>query len=117
MPLRAEWALPQDAGRRYAALSGDWNPIHLWGWSARLFGLRQPIIHGAHSMARARAELERLGGRPLQTLALDPAARAAGQHTRSACGPGRTALRAARGRPARRPAPGTTEGRTRYRAG
>jgi hypothetical protein len=117
MPLRAEWALPQDAGRRYAALSGDWNPIHLWGWSARLFGLRQPIIHGAHSMARAQAELERLGGRPLQTLALDPAARAAGQHTRSACGPGRTALRAARGRPARRPAPGTTEGRTRYRAG
>ncbi|TXI23000.1 MAG: hypothetical protein E6Q67_05355, partial [Roseateles sp.] len=71
MPERAAWTLPQHAGRHYAALSGDWNPIHLWGWSARLFGLRQPIIHGAHSMARAQAELERLGGRPLQALALD----------------------------------------------
>ncbi len=71
MPQRAEWTLPLDAGRRYAALSGDWNPIHLWGWSARLFGLRRPIIHGAHSMARAQAELERLGGRPLQALALE----------------------------------------------
>lgn len=55
------WTLAQDTGRRYAALSGDWNPIHLWPWSARLMGMRTPIIHGAHTMAQACAHLERIG--------------------------------------------------------
>ena len=40
------WRLRGDAGRRYAAVSGDWNPIHLWGWTARPFGFRRPILHG-----------------------------------------------------------------------
>ena len=40
-----------DAARRYARLSGDFNPIHLWHWSARLFGQRQPIFHGMASAA------------------------------------------------------------------
>ena len=40
-----------DAARRYARLSGDFNPIHLWHWSARLFGQRQPILHGMASAA------------------------------------------------------------------
>jgi len=57
----AEWPRAQEAGRRYAALSGDWNPIHLWPWSARLMGMRTPIIHGAHTMAQACAHLERTG--------------------------------------------------------
>ncbi|MBQ5942134.1 hypothetical protein J8847_19110 [Massilia sp. AB1] len=57
----ASWTLADDAGRRYAALSGDWNPIHLWPWSARLMGMRAPIIHGAHTMAQACAHLERAG--------------------------------------------------------
>jgi len=57
----ASWTLAHDAGRRYAALSGDWNPIHLWPWSARLMGMRTPIIHGAHTMAQACAHLERAG--------------------------------------------------------
>ncbi|PZR24985.1 MAG: hypothetical protein DI538_27750, partial [Azospira oryzae] len=64
----ARWPLAPQAGRRYAALSGDWNPIHLWRWSARLFGLRRPIIHGAHSAARVQAELEARLGRPLRLL-------------------------------------------------
>ena len=38
------WTVAHDAGRRYAALSGDCNPIHLWPWSARLMGMRAPII-------------------------------------------------------------------------
>lgn len=49
------WTVAHDAGRRYAALSGDWNPIHLWPWSARLMGMRAPIIHGAHTLAKACA--------------------------------------------------------------
>lgn len=47
------WSLPASAGRRYARVSGDWNPIHLWGATARPFGFRAPILHGYATAARA----------------------------------------------------------------
>lgn len=56
------WRLTSNAGRAYAALSGDWNPIHLWPWTARLMGMREPIIHGMHSVAQACAMLEQARG-------------------------------------------------------
>jgi acyl dehydratase len=68
LPAVARWSLDAASGRRYAALSGDWNPIHLWPWSARLMGMRAPIIHGMHTLGRACAELERAGGRPIVAL-------------------------------------------------
>ena len=68
LPPLARWQLGSASGRDYAALSGDWNPIHLWPWSARLMGLRAPIIHGMHTLGRACAELERAGGRPVTRL-------------------------------------------------
>lgn len=68
LPECCGWEVGPRCGRRYAALSGDWNPIHLWTWSARLMGMRQPIIHGMHSLARACAELERLHGRRVGEL-------------------------------------------------
>lgn len=46
-----------NVGRRYAWISGDWNPIHLSGPTARLFGYRRPIAHGMWSLARCLAEL------------------------------------------------------------
>lgn len=49
----AHWALPAGAGRRYARVSGDYNPIHLWPWTARPFGFRAPILHGFATAARA----------------------------------------------------------------
>jgi hypothetical protein len=55
------WAVGGSLGRAYARVSGDWNPIHLWRWSARLMGLRRPIIHGMHSVAAACALLEQGG--------------------------------------------------------
>jgi MaoC like domain len=70
-PAIAQWMLDAAAGRRHARLSGDWNPIHLWPWTARLFGLRRPIIHGMHSAARCEAELARHLGRPLQQLQIE----------------------------------------------
>jgi acyl dehydratase len=35
-----------DAGRKWANFNGDFNPIHLYTWSAKLFGFRSPIVHG-----------------------------------------------------------------------
>jgi acyl dehydratase len=62
------WQLSSSSGREYASLSGDWNPIHLWPWTARLMGLPGPIIHGMHTLGRTCADLERAGGRPVAAL-------------------------------------------------
>jgi len=58
LPARAHWRVPADIGRRYGAVSGDRNPIHLHGWSAKLFGMPRPIAHGMWVKARCLAELE-----------------------------------------------------------
>ncbi|MEN9785721.1 MAG: hypothetical protein RLZZ299_985, partial [Pseudomonadota bacterium] len=50
--------VPADLGRRYAAVSGDPNPIHTHALAARIFGFRAPIAHGMWTLARALAELE-----------------------------------------------------------
>ena len=44
-------------GRRYATVSGDFNPIHLTAASAKLFGFRQAIAHGLWTKARALAAM------------------------------------------------------------
>jgi len=48
---------PAGVGRTYARISGDWNPIHLSGMSARLFGFQCPIVHGMWALGRALSEL------------------------------------------------------------
>lgn len=57
-PTGTTWDLPGDLGRRYAALSGDRNPIHLYRLSAKAFGFPRQIAHGMWSMARCVGALE-----------------------------------------------------------
>lgn len=52
------WRIPADAGRRYAAVSGDRNPIHMHPLSARLLGMPTAIAHGMWTLARCLATLE-----------------------------------------------------------
>ncbi len=52
------WRLGGDQGRRYAKVSGDYNPIHLYPWTARPLGFPRPIVHGMWSLARCVAEIE-----------------------------------------------------------
>lgn len=52
------WRLPGDLGRRYAAVSGDHNPIHLYPLTAKAFGFPRQIAHGMWTMARCVAALE-----------------------------------------------------------
>ena len=52
------WSLPGSLGRRYASVSGDRNPIHLYDLTARLFGFRRHIAHGMWTKARCLAELD-----------------------------------------------------------
>lgn len=53
---RARWELPGDLGRRYGAVSGDRNPIHLHPLTARVFGFPRALAHGMWTFARCLAE-------------------------------------------------------------
>lgn len=50
--------VPGDIGRRYAAVSGDRNPIHLHPLTARAFGFPRAIAHGMWLKARVLAAVE-----------------------------------------------------------
>jgi hypothetical protein len=54
----AVWDAPGAVGRRYAAVSGDRNPIHLHPLAARAFGQKGTIAHGMWTKARCLAALE-----------------------------------------------------------
>lgn len=58
VPGFAQWRLSGDLGRRYAAASGDSNPIHVYPLTAKAFGFPKPIAHGMWTKARCLAELE-----------------------------------------------------------
>jgi acyl dehydratase len=54
----AIWRIPSDIGRRYAAVSGDRNPIHMSGPAAKLFGMPGIVAHGMWMKARCLAAFE-----------------------------------------------------------
>lgn len=96
------WDVPAATGRRYAAVSGDRNPIHLHALAARPFGFRRAIAHGMWTAARCLAAL---APRQPDALTLDVRFRA------PVMLPGRVRFLAAAGafqlRPANTPAGGT----------
>lgn len=58
LPAIAEWKLPGDLGRRYAAVSGDRNPIHMHDLTAKALGFPRAIAHGMWTKARCLAALD-----------------------------------------------------------
>jgi MaoC like domain len=54
----AEWRLGGDLGRRYGAVSGDRNPIHMHSLTAKPLGFPSAIAHGMWTKARCLAALE-----------------------------------------------------------
>jgi acyl dehydratase len=60
LPASSQWHLSGDLGRRYAAVSGDRNPIHMHALAAKAFGFRRAIAHGMWTKARCLASLEGL---------------------------------------------------------
>jgi len=57
--MAERWLLASNLGRRYARVSGDSNPIHLFAASAKLFGFKSHIAHGMWSKARTAAALQK----------------------------------------------------------
>jgi acyl dehydratase len=70
--VNAQWRVPADTGRRYAGVSGDVNPIHLSGVTAKAFGFKRAIAHGMWVQARTLAAL---AGRLPDALSVDVAFR------------------------------------------
>jgi acyl dehydratase len=62
------WRVPDDAGRRYARVSGDVNPIHLSAFTAKALGFKRAIAHGMWVAARALAALS---GRLPEAVSVD----------------------------------------------
>lgn len=58
----ASWKLDAGTGRRWAAVAGDYNPIHLAALSAKALGMPAAIAHGIYLAARALAGIEPAGG-------------------------------------------------------
>ena len=64
--LLEHWQIPAHAGREFAVLTGDINPIHSLLPFARLAGFKGCILHGFSSLARATESIirHRAGGDP-----------------------------------------------------
>lgn len=56
----AEWRLPVGSGRRFGRLSGDYNPIHLWGWYARRMNFQRASFHPQRVLGACLARLPAL---------------------------------------------------------
>jgi len=55
------FSVPENTGRKYAAVTGDYNPHHTSKIGAVLFGFKKPIAHGQWSLERCLAHLNDVG--------------------------------------------------------
>lgn len=55
--ISSDMNFPLGIGRHYARVSGDFNPIHLTRWTAKLMGFKQAIAHGMYSKALCISEV------------------------------------------------------------
>lgn len=50
--------VPENQGRKYAKVSNDYNPIHLYAQTAKMFGFKQAIVHGMWTAAKTLSIVE-----------------------------------------------------------
>lgn len=62
----AQWRIPGSIGRTWAKVSGDWNPIHVTGLTAKALGMPGVVAHGMYTASRALAESDVPGGTPFE---------------------------------------------------
>ncbi|WP_371195797.1 MaoC/PaaZ C-terminal domain-containing protein [Glaciecola sp. SC05] len=53
-----ELKFEENSGRQYAKVSGDYNPIHLWPATSKLFGFDKAIAHGMYSHALCISKMQ-----------------------------------------------------------
>ena len=65
---KEEWSIDRSAGKLYAKLSNDKNPIHTSVLFAKMAGFKRPIAHGWYSVNRAVSSAEKQSGREFKEL-------------------------------------------------
>ena len=60
MPRFKELEIPRGIGKKYAKITGDYNPIHMSKLLAPLFGLKRDVAHAMWACANAMAHLPEL---------------------------------------------------------
>jgi len=60
--------IPENAGRQYASLCLDYNPIHLHSIPAKLFGFKRAIVHGMWVRTNSLATSQSAQRWPIQFL-------------------------------------------------
>ncbi len=92
--------IPSNVGRRFARITGDYNPIHISRLLAKVFGFKRDLAHGMWAVARATVGLDAIEcGAPIRmdvtfkgplylshTLAIRTAPRDGGTAMRLFCG-------------------------------
>lgn len=53
----SQWYLPRNSGRRYAKVTGDYNPIHVSKLLAKAFGFERDLIHGFCCLAQTLGKM------------------------------------------------------------
>lgn len=69
-PRTARFEAPSGIGRRYGAISGDRNPIHMSRVTARLFGFKRAIAHGMWTVGRSLVAMDHASGAPGDRLSV-----------------------------------------------
>mmetsp|Transcript_13101 Transcript_13101/g.35676 ORF Transcript_13101/g.35676 Transcript_13101/m.35676 type:complete len:343 (-) Transcript_13101:289-1317(-) len=55
------WKHKADVGRKYGALNGDLNPIHLHSALSKMFGFKRPIAHALFQLSCTEASIRKHG--------------------------------------------------------
>jgi len=66
----SKFVVDAKTGLRYAAASGDFNPHHLYWWSALPMGFSRPIAHGMYTLSAALHEMQAMGGAQMTSYPL-----------------------------------------------
>ena len=62
--------VPENQGRKYAKVSNDYNPIHLYAQTAKMFGFKQAIAHGMWTAAKTLSVVQSAMPAPATRYAL-----------------------------------------------
>ena len=62
------WPVPKKMGRRYAKISGDYNPIHISKILAKIFGFKRDLVHGMWVLGKTVSSLPAPEASPAQRV-------------------------------------------------
>jgi hypothetical protein len=63
-PKAEQLLIPANTGRKYAKISGDFNPIHIHPLGAKLFGFKKSLMHGWYGLNKILSQNQDMMTKP-----------------------------------------------------